>query len=303
MPLLAPDRTLKFITLLPGDDPDTLINKLGKGTVEFQRLIESAYPVEEAVFNLAQSRFALTTPLAKASFETELQRLSNLILNKPYQKQIRNEFYVLFRKATVIPWQSGRSRIAKSGQSNEKINNAIRSLRAKNLPSDQDIIKPGDDLDRIKRRRARILLAICIHHPELLRDVEEPLALLDLPIGPPRQVRDALLQWIQAGPRLDSGELIAHLAGCGDASAAQWVLRPSGLPMEAGLEAQPKEAVDAFWQFFGFLRGEAELVEDARAAQLAFAATNDMAAQTRLIRFTAALDALRRGEVEEEDEV
>jgi len=72
--------------------------------------------------------------------------------------------------------------------------------------------------------------------------------------------------------------------------------------MEAGPEAQPKEAVDAFWQFFGFLRGEAELVEDARAAQSAFAATNEVAALTRLIRFTAALDALRRGEVGEDEE-
>jgi DNA primase len=97
--------------------------------------------------------------------------------------------------------------------------------------------------------------------------------------------------------------LIAHLAQSGIATASQWVLRAAGLPPEARPGAQPKEALDAFWQIYGFLRGEAELAEDARAAQRAFAATNDLAAQNRLIRLTEALDALRRGEAEEADAV
>ncbi|MEI6162519.1 MAG: DNA primase, partial [Roseococcus sp.] len=163
--------------------------------------------------------------------------------------------------------------------------------------------RPVADPDAILAERARIILAICIHQPEILRDAEEPLALLDLPDGPVRQVRDALLAWIEGGPRLDSGELIAHLAQSGIATASQWVLRATGLPMEARPGAQPKEALDAFWQMFGFLRGEAELAEDARAAKRAFAATNDPAAQIRLIRLTEALDALRRGESDEAEAV
>jgi DNA primase len=130
--------------------------------------------------------------------------------------------------------------------------------------------------------------------------VEEPLSLLDLPDGAPQQVRNALLAWVPEGSRLDSGELIAHLASGGAASASQWVLKVPDLPREAGPGGQPKEALDAFWQFFGFLRGEAELAEDARAARDAFEAQGDLATQTRLIRLTEALDALRRGEAEAE---
>jgi DNA primase len=71
------------------------------------------------------------------------------------------------------------------------------------------------------------------------------------------------------------------------------------LPAEARPEAQPKEALDAFWQIFGYMRGEAELVEDLERARAALAETNDGGAQTRLIRLAAALDALRRGESED----
>jgi hypothetical protein len=93
--------------------------------------------------------------------------------------------------------------------------------------------------------------------------------------------------------------LIAHLAHGAAAEASSLVLRAAGLPPEARPGSQPKEALDAFWQMFGFLRGEAELAEDARAAATALAETNDAAAQARLIRLAAALEALRRGDVED----
>jgi DNA primase len=94
--------------------------------------------------------------------------------------------------------------------------------------------------------------------------------------------------------------LIAHLAQSG--VSVDWVLRGPGLPAEAGAAAQPKEALDAFWQIFGYMRGEAELVEDLGQARAAWVETNDPAAQTRLIRLAGALDALRRGEAEEAPE-
>jgi DNA primase len=79
------------------------------------------------------------------------------------------------------------------------------------------------------------------------------------------------------------------------------LLRDPGIPAAAGPEAQPKEVLDAWWHFFGLLRGEAELAEDREAARKALAETNDPAAQQRLIRLTEALGALRRGEGAEAD--
>ena len=75
-----------------------------------------------------------------------------------------------------------------------------------------------------------------------------------------------------------------------------WALRGPGLAKEARPEAQPAEALDGWWHFFAFLRGEAELAEDCARAERSLVATNDPAEQQRLIRLTQARAALRAGE-------
>ncbi|UPY38109.1 DNA primase [Sediminicoccus sp. KRV36] len=273
MPLLAPERSLRFITLPGGEDPDTLIRQ--KGPRGFQTLLDAAQPLAEAIFGLIVGGRLPEAPEARAALRNRLAGIAQTIPDKALASEFRSAFFNRFFELSRKPGKRAAPRHP----------------------------RPVVDPEGIQAERARIILAICIHQPEILRDAQEPLALLDLPDGPARQVRDALLAWIEGAARLDSGELIAHLALCGIAPAADWVLRASGLPMEARPGAQPKEALDAFWQMFGFLRGEAELAEDARAAQMAFAATNDPAAQIRLIRLTEALDALRRGESDEADAV
>ncbi len=147
----------------------------------------------------------------------------------------------------------------------------------------------------MRRERARTLLAVAAHHPHLLPDLEEPLALLDLPEGEPARARAALLAWLAEAPRLDADGCIAHLRRA-DVGAARWLLRGAGLPEEARPDAQPADALAAFWQLYAFLRGPEELEEDRRLAQADLAATNSPAAQMRLVRLSEALGALRRGE-------
>ena len=268
LPLLAPERSLRFVTLPPGEDPDTLIRQ--KGARGFQALLDAAQPLSDALFGLIVGGKLPDQPEARAALRNRLATTAQTIPDKALASEFRSAWFNRFFALSKSPGKRAAPRHP----------------------------RPVADPEGIQAERARILLAICIHHPEILHDLEESIGLLDLPDGPPQQVRDALLRWLEAGPRLDSGELIAHLATSGAALSSQWVLRGAGLPLEARAEAQPKEALDAFWQIFGFLRGELELAEDARAAQKAFVATNDLATQTRLIRLTEALDALRRGESE-----
>ena len=272
MPLLAPERSLRFVALPAGEDPDTVIRQ--KGARGFQALLDAAQPLSEAIFGLIVGAKLPEGPEARAALRNRLAGIAQTIPDKALASEFRSAFLNRFFALSRAPGKRSAPRHP----------------------------RPVADPDGIRAERARILLAICIHQPEILRDAEEPLALLDLPQGPARQVRDALLAWIEGAARLDSGEMIAHLARSGIAPAARWALRDQGLPAEARADAQPKEALDAFWQMFGFLRGEAELAEDARAAQRAFVATNDPAAQIRLIRLTEALDALRRGEADDADD-
>jgi DNA primase len=148
----------------------------------------------------------------------------------------------------------------------------------------------------IRLERARNLLAILLRHPLLLPEVEEALALLDLPEGDCQALRSAFLAWLATGDVLDSAGLMDHLGIVGLAAAAIWATRPAGLAHAALAEAQPKEALDGWWHFFGLLRGEAELIEDRAEAERMLVETNDPAAQARLIRLSEALAALRCGE-------
>jgi len=116
------------------------------------------------------------------------------------------------------------------------------------------------------------------------------------PEGPARLLQSAILSWPMDSQRLDSQALLSHLATEGLADATAWALGAEALPQAARPDALPREVEEGFWHFFLRLRGEAALLEDQKAAQESLAATNDPAAQQRLIRLTEALGALRRGE-------
>jgi DNA primase len=269
LPLLTPERTLRFATLPAGEDPDTLLAK--RGEAGMQAVLTAARPLAEALFGLIAGTRLPEAPEPRAQIRNRLVGVASTIPDKALAAEFRRTLLDRFFAQSRRPGRASAPRHP----------------------------RPVPDATAIRAERARVITAICLRHPTLLPEVEEPLALLDFPECPAKQVRDALLAWIRQAERLDSAELIAHLANSPAAEASALVLREAGLPPEARPGSQPKEALDAFWQMFGFLRGEAELAEDARAAAAALAETNDAAAQARLIRLTVALDALRRGDVED----
>ena len=162
--------------------------------------------------------------------------------------------------------------------------------------------RPAIDQPNIRLERARNLLAILLRHPLLLPEVEESLMALDLPEGDCQALRTSLLGWLAGAELLDSAALARHLAQDGMENAAIWATRAPGLCAAAHPAAQPNEALDGWWHFFGLLRGEAELVEDRAEAQRVLVETNDPIAQQRLIRLQEALNALRGGEVDQSGE-
>jgi DNA primase len=160
----------------------------------------------------------------------------------------------------------------------------------------QRVARPALVAPTIRLAQARILIAILLRHPWLLPQIEEAFGLLDLPEGPARSLQSAILSWPMDMARLDSQALLSHLASEGLAEAAAWALGAEALPQAARPDALPREVEEGFWHFFLRLRGGAALLEDQKLAREVFAATNDPAAQQRLIRLTEALSALRRGE-------
>lgn len=266
--LISTARTLRFATLPAGEDPDTLIRK--GGAAAFEAVLDAARPMSEALFGLITEGRPAATPEQRAALRNRLAGAAGAIQDKAlageYRRALLDRFFAASRPAF-----GGR-------------------------PAPRRPARPAILEGTIRAERARMLLAIVLRHPWLLPQVEEAVGLLDLPDGPPAQLRAAILAWHGGVERVDSEGLIAHLAECGMEDAVAWALSPAGLPLAARPDALPGEVEEGFWHFFLRLRGEADLIEDQQEARRILAETNDPAAQRRLILLTEALDAVRRGE-------
>jgi DNA primase len=156
------------------------------------------------------------------------------------------------------------------------------------------------DASRTVAERMRVLTAILLRHPNLLRDVEHAYGALTL-LPPLDQVRNAVLSWAHDGSHaadvLDSEALMSHLTVSGMAAEAQQALAavPVPLPSCAGPDVMPAEAEAGWWHIFGFLNVDRlrEEVELARAA-----CSRDLNQQTerRLVAMAEALRKVLRGE-------
>ncbi|MFZ4410487.1 MAG: DNA primase [Paracraurococcus sp.] len=281
LPLLSPERSLKLATLTGGEDPDTLVRK--GGAKAFQPVLDAARPLSVALYDLVTAGKPRETPEQRAALRARLEEVARLIpdrmLSGEYRRGLLDRFFEAGRRpmpaaARRGPWQGRRE-------------------PPMGVPG---LLRPPIDPPGIRLERARNLLAILLRHPILLPEVEESLIALDLPAGDPQALRSALLAWLPRAELLDSAALARHLAEDGMENAATWATRATGLCAAAHPAAQPGEALDGWWHFFGLLRGEAELVEDRAEAQRLLVETNDPAAQQRLIRLSEALAVLRGGE-------
>ena len=267
LPLLAPERTLRLATLPNGEDPDTLLAKGGPGSV--RAVLEGAKPLSAALYDLLAEGRPAATPEQRAALRARLEAAARTIADRALASEYRRALLDRFFEA--------------SRKKNFRV--AVKPQRAAVDPA------------TARSERARNLLAIPLKHPVILPEIEESLAGIDLPEGHPQTLRQALLAWFARGDVLDSTLLLDQLASSRAGEAVTWALRGPGLAKEAGPDAQPAEALAAWWHFFALLRGEAELSEDCAQAERLLAATNDPAAERRLKHLTEARLALRGGEI------
>jgi DNA primase len=268
LPLISTDRTLRFATLPDGQDPDTLTARGGR--MAFQAVLDAAQPMAEALFGLVTEGRPAATPEQRAALRNRLAGAAGTIADKALAAEYRRVLLDRFFAA---------SRPARGGR-----------------PPPRRAARPAIGPAPVQAERARMLLAIVLRHPWLLPQVEEGLGLLDMPNGPPAQLRAAILAWHPGAERVDSEGLIAHLAQTGFEDAASWALSPAGLPLAARPDALPGEVEEGFWHFFARLGGEAGLREQQQEALTALIETNDPIAELRLKRLSEQLEAIRRGD-------
>jgi len=207
LPLLRPGHSLRFASLPPGEDPDSLIR--GSGNAAFEQVIRSARRMASMLWEVEVGARPLDSAERRADLERRLVEDIELIPDKAIQQQYRA--YLLNFKFREATWGS------KAGRK-------------------QQIRKVGDpwfveDRARLPRSPARmqreILFRILLRFPTLIDEVAEELAVLEIPEAELDKLRREILEVEALRPGLDASALRQHLLLNGFAATVDALLSPS----------------------------------------------------------------------------
>jgi DNA primase len=267
LPLVSIERTMATIALPSGQDPDDFIRKRGVGA--FSQLLNHPRSMSASILSVAKGGEATKTLEQRARVMARLEGLVDAIgditLKWEYRRSLCSQLRKEFKR---LPAPIDRSGLA----------------------------SPIIDSEHRNLERLRILTAILLCHPMLLRDVEHAYVGLDLP-SPLSAVRTALLTWAEAADILDSHGLMSHLTDSGLQAEADRVLAsaPVPLPACASSAAMPAEAEAGWWHIVGFLYVD-RLREEVAEAEAAFAREMTPDNQNRLKARLAGLMRVQSGE-------
>jgi len=288
LPLLQPGRSLAFVTLPAGQDPDDLVRAHGPGA--FEALLQQTEPLVDRLWKSELAAEPLDTPEQKAGLKARLAELAKTIADSnvahEYQAEFRTRFDEAFRpqrkafepRAPFQPFQRG-----KPG----------KPYKAPHLPV-------GDGVKAVRTRGidpilAKAVLAGLIRHPaEIARHMEVlgSLKLADDALG---RLFEAVVDLAVEDHVLDSDRLLTILASSGFDSIAHDLLRPDRLSCSfTQKDAEPARAREDLDEAIAILVARPEV--DAALAEATAAMQSDysdeaFARQVALVKEKQTLDA------------
>ncbi len=294
MPLLAPGRSLAFVTLPQGQDPDDLVRQ--KGPAAFEALLKEPEPLVDRLWASELAAEPLDTPEQKAGLKARLADLAKTIADQnvahEYQAEFRRRFDETFRpqrkafepRAPFVPQARGSR---KAGQ-----------------PWKPPITPPGEGAKNVRaggidRILAKAVLAGLIRHPaEIARHMEVlgSLKLADPTLGRLFEaVVDVAVEDAHQNMALDSQRLLTILAASGFDIIAHELLRADQLSCSfTQRDAEPARAREDLDEAIAILVARPE-VDAALAAATAMMQTqySDEAfeRQVSLVKEKQALEA------------
>jgi DNA primase len=226
LPHLGPSKTLQFIFLPEGQDPDDLLRN--EGPEALRAALERPRPLVDVLFQREIERAPLTTPEQKADCEKRLfiavSRIPDEDLKRHYRDAIREKLRELFRPAPQqrAPWQGrGSGRISGA---NGRFTAPEAPLTASDRLRRTDLFRKGSE---ISTREAALVLGP-VNHPGILEAEAETLAELTLASAIARRLRAAILDAAALGSLddlqgRDGVSLAGALVGAGHGEALRLV--------------------------------------------------------------------------------
>jgi len=205
LPHLGPERTLRFVAMPAGQDPDDLIKSGGREALE--ALLAAPEPLVERLWRYEVESAPLDTPEARAGLKQRLIEHAQAI-GDPSVRQLYREDWLRKFDALVRPQaQQGHARAPYQRREWKKRDGKFVPPNPPTLESTRGVHKSG-----IEASVARALLSGFILYPEALHDHTEELAHLKIADRGCSTLRDNLVQIAMSGEHLDREGLKTILA-------------------------------------------------------------------------------------------
>lgn len=222
LPLLAPGRSLAFVTLPPGKDPDDIVRE--KGGAAFEKLLRESAPLVDLLWSSEIAAEPLATPEQKAGLKQRLRDRAESIadpgVRAEYVAEFRRRFDALYaaQRAPFVPrapaaaWRGGRGGLP------WKAPPGPPSAEAKRVQQ--------QGIDRVLARP--VLTGLLRHPSEISRHIGE-LGRLDLTDPALADLLNAMIDVAVDDQALDSEGLLTILAATGFDIIARDLLRADRL--------------------------------------------------------------------------
>lgn len=225
LPLLAPGRSLGFVTLPPGEDPDTFVR--GRGGAAMEGLLKAAEPLARALWRLEFQARPADTPERRADLHARLKRRLGQIGDATVREFYRRHFGDAIARAFAPAARGGQSTSDRPWRPRNEAPWRGRSSRPVVAPAFEP---PGGRAARatvdqvMGRREQQILLATLVNHPELVEEMGESLALFSLPDRDLDKRKAEILHLCASLPGLDGAAIERHITDKGESDLLRTIL-------------------------------------------------------------------------------
>ncbi len=219
LPHVGPGRSLGFVTLPAGQDPDDLI-RAGGGAAAFEALLATPESLVDRLWRHERAAEPLTTPEQKAGLRRRLLDHVGTIRDPDVREQYRHELLGRFR-ALTLPQQEKRPWTPNlTGRPGTRFAPPPRPASAGAKALGRTGLSP---------ELARAVLVGLARFPALIGEHAEQIAALDLSDAAAARLRDLMVEAAMTHATLDPEALNTILAGNGGASLLEILRRKRGL--------------------------------------------------------------------------
>ncbi|MBV9828234.1 MAG: DNA primase [Alphaproteobacteria bacterium] len=261
LPALKPGHSLRFITLPPGADPDSLVRT--GGAEAFATLLATARPLSEVLWQAELSARPVDTPERRADLEQRLMNAAGEIAERSVQGEYRRFFGRRLFDLNRSSWASASSSAARGG--GPRGNWRGKPAQPDRLPDFAPPRPPG-------RLHREVFLGMFLRYPAEIEAWVEDIAEVELPEPELDSLRRAILDIAHTESGLDANALRQHLVLRGQAeilsALAITVARHAGFATRGGDDPEViRQGLRETLQLLNAMRPAAEL----EAARQAFA--------------------------------